>query len=427
MRVGRLEPKGIAAIGTAAAILALVGAPGRADAGERYRAVGQWGGTGTTAGKFDNPLGVAVDAAGNVYVADRNNHRVQKFGSTGRFARMWGGRGSGPGRFEHPNQIAVGAGGTVYVTDLQLHRVQMFSPGGRFRGQWGTPGSGKGQFDGPSGIATDARGNVYVADSANHRIQKFADDGRFLLQWGGRGAGRGELDSPAGIAASRSGSIYVADYGNARVQRFGPSGAYAAQWRGPEGDRLRTPHGIAIDRRGDVFVADVGRARLLEFAPGGRLLAGWGSRGSGLGQFAAPLGVAVGGGGDVYVTDAFDGEAGTFNDRVQRFARVRQRPRRARPQRRLTIPTVGRRAIFRGVCTLSTRCRARMTIVADGRVLVRGSYSIPRRSVRRVGLRLTRAGRRALSQQRRVRGRAILVDVRSGKRKTIPVTLRKRR
>jgi sugar lactone lactonase YvrE len=86
------------------------------------------GGLGSSAGQFSNPQGMAVDAQGDFYVADRNNNRIQKFNSNG-----------------------------VFIT------------------KWGSPGSGDGQFISPLGVAIDFSGNVYVADSGNNRIQKFGD------------------------------------------------------------------------------------------------------------------------------------------------------------------------------------------------------------------------------------------------------------
>ena len=87
-----------------------------------------WGSSGTGDGQFNAPLGVATDGNGNVYVADTNNNRIQKFTSTGTFLTTWG-------SFSY---------------------------------------SGNGQFNGPFGVATDGNGNVYVADEGNSRIQKFA-------------------------------------------------------------------------------------------------------------------------------------------------------------------------------------------------------------------------------------------------------------
>jgi DNA-binding beta-propeller fold protein YncE len=116
---------------------------------------------------------MAVDGAGNVYVADRNNHRIQKFNSAGTFLVEWGGIGFGDGQFIFPEGVAVDSAGNVYVTSQFTNVVQKFTSSGSFLAKWGSSGSGDGQFSSPSDVAVDAAGNVYVTDRDNHRIQKF--------------------------------------------------------------------------------------------------------------------------------------------------------------------------------------------------------------------------------------------------------------
>ncbi|MGE5529598.1 MAG: 6-bladed beta-propeller, partial [Patescibacteria group bacterium] len=106
--------------------------------------------------------GVAVDAAGNVYVADSYNHRVQKFTSGGTYLTQWGGEGSGNGQFKYPHGIAVDAAGYVYVTDRDNRRVQKFTADGAYITQWGD-----GLFTIPEAIAVSADGRVYVADAGD--------------------------------------------------------------------------------------------------------------------------------------------------------------------------------------------------------------------------------------------------------------------
>ena len=116
---------------------------------------------------------VAVDSAGNIYVADYDNHRIQKFHHSGTFLAKWGTNGSGDGQFDNPRRVAVDSAGNVYVADSGNHRIQKFDSNGTFLATWGTNGSGDGQFTLPSGVAVDAMGNVYVAGTINSRIQKF--------------------------------------------------------------------------------------------------------------------------------------------------------------------------------------------------------------------------------------------------------------
>jgi len=208
-------------------------------------------------GEFNEPSAVAVDATGNVYVADTDNHRIQKFDSTGTFITKWGSRcrltnGSGcvdpdgagaleagDGQFDMPSDIAVDAAGNVYIADEDNHRIQKFDSTGTFLIKWGTEcfvekgagvcvdpdGAGPlefgdGQFVEPSAIAVGG-GSVYVADR-NGRIQKFDLTGALLGKWGGRGEGPGQLERPSGLTVDATGNIYTVDRAD-RVQKFAPS------------------------------------------------------------------------------------------------------------------------------------------------------------------------------------------------------------
>ena len=134
---------------------------------------GQWGSYGTGPGQFNYPMGVAVDASGNVCVSDYMNSRIQKFTSGGGYITQWGSYGTGPGQFGYPFGIAVDASGNVYVSDANNSRIQKFTNSGGYITQWGSSGGGHGQFNQPRGVGVDASGNVYVVDTENHRIQKF--------------------------------------------------------------------------------------------------------------------------------------------------------------------------------------------------------------------------------------------------------------
>lgn len=130
------------------------------------------------------------------------------------FLARWGSNGSGDGQFYFHNGVAVDASGNVYVADGFNHRIQKFSAAGVFATKWGSNGAGNGQFNDPEGLAVDATGNVYVADAQNHRIQKFTSTGVFVTAWGSRGTADGQLDWPVGIAVDASGNVYVADSQN---------------------------------------------------------------------------------------------------------------------------------------------------------------------------------------------------------------------
>ena len=107
----------------------------------------------------------------------------------GIFLTNWGSLGSGDGEFNTPSGVAVDGSGNVYVADRQNARIQKFDSNGGFITKWGSPGSGNGEFSNLFGIAVDGSGNVYVTDPGNDRIQKFDSNGGFITKWGSPGSG----------------------------------------------------------------------------------------------------------------------------------------------------------------------------------------------------------------------------------------------
>ncbi|MDH3766748.1 MAG: caspase family protein, partial [Nitrosopumilus sp.] len=171
----------IAAIVSIAILVGLTYSPPDLQA---YSFVAKWGSESTDDGQFDNPSDIAVDSSGNVYVADIENNRIQKFDSNGVFITKWDSKGTGDGQFSAPSGIAVDSSGNVYVADSRNNRIQKFDSNGVFITKWGNVGTDDGQFDKPSGIAVDSSGNVYVNDLWDNRIQKFDSNGVFITKWG---------------------------------------------------------------------------------------------------------------------------------------------------------------------------------------------------------------------------------------------------
>ena len=159
-----------------------------------------WGEFGDTPGEFDDPRGIAVDAAGHVYVADYDNDRIQKLSTAGQPLAQWGTSGGGPGQFRGPRSVALDAQGNIYIADYWSHRIQKLSPTGQPLAQWGTYGQAPGQFDHPTAVAVDTHGNVYVAEYWAHRVQKLSPTGEPLAVWGSQGSDPG----PAALAPGTS-------------------------------------------------------------------------------------------------------------------------------------------------------------------------------------------------------------------------------
>ncbi|MBI3639907.1 MAG: HYR domain-containing protein [Thaumarchaeota archaeon] len=272
----------------------------------------QWGSYGLgKLGQFAFPQGISIDSAGNVYVTDLGNRRVEKFDFNGNFLDTWGTKGNGNGQFQSPAGIAV-HGSSVYVVDNEQNTIQKFDTTGKFVTQWGTKGSGNGQFLLPQGIATDSSGDVYVADTGNSRIEKFSPDGKFITSIGQSGLDDGQFLSPRGVAADSQGSIYVADSGNNRIEKFTQDGVFLKTFSASSGSNFKTPLGLSVDSSGNIYVTDTGNNQIVKINKDGNLLTAWGSQGTGPDFFDNPRDVAIDSAGNVYVVDG-------SNNRIQKF------------------------------------------------------------------------------------------------------------
>jgi DNA-binding beta-propeller fold protein YncE len=165
------------------------------------------GSKGTEAGKFDEPQGLVVSKAGELFVADVINHRVQVFRvSDGTFLRQIGGaRGNEDGRFNQPADVALSPNETeLFVVDYDNDRIQVFGVrDGQYLRGWGSQGSADGQFKGPQSMAVTGSGEVVVADTYNHRVCVFDLNGTFRRSIGSQGSGPGQFEHPTILAYSR--------------------------------------------------------------------------------------------------------------------------------------------------------------------------------------------------------------------------------
>ena len=204
---------------------------------------GSSNGTGTQS-TFNSPWGVAVDTSGNVYVAERGNHLIRKVTSGGVVTTLAGtagapGSSNGTGTqatFNSPWGVAVDASGNVYVADNNNHLIRKITSGGvvtTLAGNAGSFGSSNGTgtqatFSYPAGVAVDSSGNVYVADNWIHRIRKITSDGVVTTVAGiagtpGSSNGTGTqatFNYPKGVAVDSSGNIYVADTENHFIRKI---------------------------------------------------------------------------------------------------------------------------------------------------------------------------------------------------------------
>ncbi|KQO17770.1 hypothetical protein ASF12_03655 [Paenibacillus sp. Leaf72] len=283
------------------------------------------GGSGSGLGEFKNPSGVAVDGSGNVYVADMGNHRIQKLDAATNTWSAWskagGSSGSGIGEFKSPRGVDVDLNGNVYVADTDNHRIQKLDVSTNTWSEWKRSGGGSGtslgEFNFPRGVAVDEGGNVYVADSRNNRIQKLdfssVPSGEWKLIGGSLGSGVGQFKNLSDVTLDHSGNIYVADTGNHRIQKLDVSTNSWNEWKksggglGSQLGEFRSPFGVAVDESGDVYVADSENHRIQKLDRLADSWSNWGYMGAvagdGLGEFDGVTGIAIDDEGDVYAAD----------------------------------------------------------------------------------------------------------------------------
>ncbi len=306
-------------------------------------AAGNTNGGGPLNATFHFPVGDAVDANGNVYVADQYNNLIRK-ATTNQVVSTLAGSGN-PGQtngigtladFNAPASVAVDAAGNVYVADYGNNLIRKIAPGGIVSTLAGNGTAGfvnatgiAASFNSPTGIAVDVAGNVYVADNGNNVIRKITPAGVVSTLAGsgqpGSSDGTGvsaSFDGPQDLAIDAAGNIYVTDAVNNLIRMITPAGQVTTlAGSGQKGNSngvgisasFNNPMGIAVDLAGNIFVADYGNNLIRMITPGGLVttLAGSGQFGSfeGTGivaSFAGPSGLTIDASGNLFVADKYN-------------------------------------------------------------------------------------------------------------------------
>ncbi len=308
--------------------------------------------------RVSNIRGLAVDTGGNVYIADVGNSRIRKFAPGGNINTVAGtgtagfsgdGSQATAAQLASPTGVAVDGAGNLYIADTQNDRIRMVAPGGVIStiagiGTAGYTGDGASlatpQLTMPESVAVDSAGNLYIADTGNNRLRKVTTAGVISTVAGTGTAGysqdggqatAAQLASPTGVAVDSAGNIYIADYGTARIRKVTMStgvistvaGTGTAGFSGDGGAatsaKINLPFGVAVDSAGNIYIADTSNNRIRKVASGGTIstVAGTGTAGFGgdgaaatSAKLSSPYGVAVDASGNLYIAD-------TGNNRIR--------------------------------------------------------------------------------------------------------------
>lgn len=317
------------------------------------------------------PDGVAsyYDTAQNrlfLYIADQDNHRIRRLDMVTNMIVTVAGRGSagfsgdgGPAtaaELNGPSGVAVDASGNIFVADTDNHRIRKFTVGGTISTVAGTGETGYNaegtaivkRVWSPEGVATDTAGNVYVADTNNHRIRKFTVGGDIStvagmgiagLSGDGGAATLAAINAPQGVWVDASGNIFIADTGNHRIRKITAAtniiDTVAGTTSGHSGDggaataaKLSGPQAVAVDGAGNIYIADTGnnRLRMVSHAAipiittlSGTAIAGYNgdNKPAVQARLSQPKGIALGltkDGGRIYISD-------TSNNRIRMLSR----------------------------------------------------------------------------------------------------------
>jgi sugar lactone lactonase YvrE len=243
-----------------------------------------WWNSGNDDTHFNNPCGIAFDSAGRMYIADRENHRIQVYTFTlgspvySTTIGVTGVSGADNAHFNRPDHITIDSSDRLYVADLENFRVQRctYSAGWNcttFHGT-GSQGSGSDELNGVGnllllGLGIDSSGNVYIADSGNGRVKKCTSAGSCSIFATG-------LNSPADVAIDSSGNVYVSDWPDSTIRKYDSGGGSLGVFAGTSGEpymadtaRLNSPWGIAVTADGSIYATENRGYRLVKLNAAG--------------------------------------------------------------------------------------------------------------------------------------------------------------
>ena len=270
----------------------------------------QFGSAGTAPGQFQQPGGIAVDASGNIYVADTGNNRLQKLSASGQV--QWVYAPGGTQALVQPSDVKVTPDGSVYVLNSNYTAVKL-NAAGQLLSTFSLSFSGSTALGQTIGLEIDAAGNLYVASSRLNAVQRYNAQGTYM---GPFGTGSGSFNGThAALGLDGTGNVYVLDASDrdqsiSTIRKLSTSGALLQKW----GNELVFGGRMRQDEAGNIYYLDQNQPRIVKMNPAGQQIATIGGPGQADGQFGVLTSFAVDVQGNVYGLEGL-----SFPPRVQKF------------------------------------------------------------------------------------------------------------
>jgi sugar lactone lactonase YvrE len=255
--------------------------------------------------KLGPPSAVVFDKRNHLIVFNRGPHPLVEFDTDGKFVRSLG-----EGLYGRPHGMRIDAEGNFWTTDVQDHRVIKLSPEGKVLLTLGERGKGgdwneatqSRLLNQPTDLYLGPGGDIFVAQGHGGqpipKVLRFDKNGKFITQWGGKGKGPGEFDVLHSIVVDSKGLVYVADRSNRRMQIFDSNGKFIKEWK-----FRGLPCGLFIAPNGQMWMLSGFSGEVMTLDANGKALGVFGVPGKGLGEFGEAHYMALAPNGDVYVAD----------------------------------------------------------------------------------------------------------------------------